>query len=96
MHGAAIGWDRIGVASMVAWGDGPGPSKAWLRSITVNRLRRYWESRAGRQMRADLDARLTEREDASSPLSRAWDQDHDRHVVGALLDLIRMEFQPAT
>lgn len=76
----------------------PGAFRAWLRAIAVNRLRTYWQSRRGPQGAggdAVLD-QLHQLEDPESPLSRAWDEEHDRHVIRCLLDLIRLEFQPAT
>ncbi len=76
----------------------PGAFRAWLRAIVVNRLRNYWESRRrahGTGGSTILD-QLNELEDPDSPLVRAWDEEHDRHVVGVLLESIRLEFLPAT
>ena len=39
---------------------------------------------------------LRQLEDPTSSLSRAWDEDHDRHVAQTLVESIRLEFQPAT
>ena len=75
-----------------------GAFRAWLRAIVVNRLRNYWEARRGAHGTGDsamLD-QLNQLEDPDSPLGRAWDEEHDRHVVGVLLESIRLEFQPAT
>ena len=76
----------------------PGAFRAWLRAITVNRLRSHWQSRRGpRAAGGDVVLeQLHQLEDPDSPLSRAWDEEHDRHVVTTLLDAIRLEFQPAT
>jgi RNA polymerase sigma-70 factor, ECF subfamily len=77
----------------------PGAFRAWLRAITVHRLRRYWEKRGGqRAVTGDpkqCDA-LTQLADPASDLSRAWDEEHDRHITRTLLESIRLEFQPAT
>jgi RNA polymerase sigma-70 factor (ECF subfamily) len=35
-------------------------------------------------------------EDPHSDLSRRWDEEHDRHVLGRLLEAIRPDFAPAT
>jgi RNA polymerase sigma-70 factor (ECF subfamily) len=77
----------------------PGAFRAWLRSVTVHRLRASWQSRrAGSPAVGGDEAldRLRNLEDPDSPLSRAWDDEHDRHVTRTLLDAIRLEFQPAT
>ena len=77
----------------------PGAFRAWLRSVTVNRLREYWKSRRGGLQAAGGEgalARLLQLEEPESPLARAWDDEHDRHVAQALLDSIRLEFQSAT
>jgi RNA polymerase sigma-70 factor, ECF subfamily len=77
----------------------PGAFRAWLRTITLHRLRRYWEKRDGRPA-ATGDPRqreaLAQLADPASALSRAWDEEHDRHVTRTLLASIRLEFQPAT
>jgi RNA polymerase sigma-70 factor (ECF subfamily) len=76
-----------------------GAFRAWLRTITVHRLRAYWDRRgaqpaaAGKVDRSDVLAQLA---DPASALSRAWNEEHDRHVTKTLLASIRLEFQPAT
>lgn len=72
-----------------------GAFRAWLRRITVNRLRAYWDRRAAGAGTAPPDA-LATLADPSSPLSRAWDEEHDRHVTRALLASIRLEFESAS
>src|SRR5262249_21126285 len=74
----------------------PGAFRAWLRSITVNRLRAAWRSRRPAAGGDAVSEQLQQLEDPASPLSRAWDEEHDRHVVTTLLDAIRRQFQPAT
>jgi RNA polymerase sigma-70 factor (ECF subfamily) len=39
---------------------------------------------------------LDQLEDPSSDLSRRWDQEHDRHVLERLLELIEPDFRPDT
>ena len=76
-----------------------GAFRAWLRAITVHRLRAYWEKRdarlavTGDRKTSEALAQLT---DPASELSRSWDEEHDRHVTARLLASIRLEFQPAT
>jgi len=77
----------------------PGAFRAWLRMITVHRLRAYWERRDSRPPAKggpDQQEALAQLADPTSALSQAWDLEHDRHVTQTLLDSIRLEFQPAT
>jgi RNA polymerase sigma factor (sigma-70 family) len=76
-----------------------GAFRAWLRTITVHRLRAYWEKRASQPSVTgdpDLSEALTQLTDPTSTLRRSWDDEHDRHVTKHLLASIRLEFQPAT
>lgn len=74
---------------------GAGAFRAWLRAITVNRVRSFLRSRrpVGGDMAADFLARL---EDPHSDLSRQWDEDHDRQVLDRLLRLVEPDFTPQT
>jgi RNA polymerase sigma factor (sigma-70 family) len=76
-----------------------GALRRWLRTITVNRLRHYWRSRGSRPLAVGGSAFehvLHQLEDPDSPLSRSWDEQHDRHVLGKLLEMVRPDFEPAT
>jgi len=76
-----------------------GAFRCWLRIITVHRLRAYWQARERRPRPIsgeDLACVFDQLIDPSSPLSRAWDEEHDRHVVQMLLARIRDEFHGAT
>ena len=76
-----------------------GAFRRWLRTITVNRLRTFWRGHRARPTASgggNLDTLLQQLEDPDSDLSRQWDEEHDRHVAGRLLDLIRPEFEPST
>jgi RNA polymerase sigma-70 factor (ECF subfamily) len=76
----------------------PGSFRAWLRIITINRLRELWRDRHRRPQAIGhtADSVLSQLEDPASELSRQWDQEHDQHVVRRLLDLIEPEFTPPT
>jgi RNA polymerase sigma-70 factor (ECF subfamily) len=76
----------------------PGAFRRWLRTIAVNRLRTFWRARGPRGVGGDPSReQLMDRlEDPDSDLSRLWDEEHDRHVVRRLLELIEPEFEPAT
>jgi RNA polymerase sigma-70 factor (ECF subfamily) len=79
-----------------------GSFRAWLRQITVNRVRGCLNGRRRRPRQvaaagdADADDFLTRLEDPEGDLSLQWDDDHDRHVFGKLLALVRPDFQPVT
>jgi RNA polymerase sigma-70 factor (ECF subfamily) len=70
-----------------------GAFRAWLRKITVHRVRRYW--RDGRPTAAQL-SEVSDLEDPRSALSRLWDAEHDRHVVRSLLEEVRPDFDDTT
>jgi RNA polymerase sigma-70 factor (ECF subfamily) len=77
-----------------------GSFRAWLRQVTVNRVREHWRQR-GRQPRvglgdADGETFLSRLEDPSSDLAAQWDREHDRQVFNRLLETVRADFQPAT
>jgi RNA polymerase sigma-70 factor (ECF subfamily) len=77
----------------------PGAFRRWLRTVTVNRVRGFWRARQSRPMAvgdSPFEAVLDQLEDAHSDLSRRWDEEHDRHVVRRLLELLEPEFEPAT
>jgi RNA polymerase sigma-70 factor (ECF subfamily) len=76
-----------------------GSFRAWLRQITVNRIRAYSKAlrkqpRAGLGQESEL--LLEQLEDASSDLARQWDRDHDRHVFQKLQAQVQPDFEPRT
>lgn len=72
-----------------------GSFRAWLRQITVNRIRSYCKTRR-QQPGAAVDALLAQLEDSNSELARRWDEEHDRHILQALLGVVQADFEPAT
>ena len=69
-----------------------GAFRAWLRGIAVNLLREFWRARPG----PAADSALDQVRDPDGGLSCLWDEQHDRHVLHALMDLVRPEFsEPA-
>jgi RNA polymerase sigma-70 factor, ECF subfamily len=77
-----------------------GSFRAWLRGITVNRIRGYWRARK-KQPLVGLDSSATEDfldrlADPAGELATQWNRDHDQHVVNHLLAAVRGDFQPAT
>jgi RNA polymerase sigma-70 factor (ECF subfamily) len=76
-----------------------GAFRRWLRTITVNRLRTFWRSRQPVPVatgESDSSSILDQLEDPESRLSRLWDEEHDRHVMRRLLELIEPEFESST
>src|SRR5262249_26379023 len=73
-----------------------GAFRRWLRGITVTRLRAFWRPRSARPFGADAQKVLEQLADPDSALSRLWDEEHDRHVVARLLELLEPEFEPVT
>jgi RNA polymerase sigma-70 factor (ECF subfamily) len=74
----------------------PGAFRRWLRTITVNQLRSFWRVRRPQTLTPEAEQALDRLEDPASDLSRLWDEEHDRHVVGRLLEWIRAEFEPTS
>ncbi|MBX9579361.1 MAG: sigma-70 family RNA polymerase sigma factor [Gemmataceae bacterium] len=76
-----------------------GAFRGWLRTVLANRVRHHRRTR-GRAPDAagggGHDRLLADLEDAGGALSAAWDVEHDRHVAGRLLALIRGEFEVTT
>jgi RNA polymerase sigma-70 factor (ECF subfamily) len=69
-----------------------GAFRAWLRGITVNLLLEHWRSRP----QPGSEAFLEQLVDPNASLSRQWDEQHDRHVLHALMELVRPEFAENT
>jgi RNA polymerase sigma-70 factor (ECF subfamily) len=69
-----------------------GAFRAWLRGIITNLLREFWRARPG----PDVGARLEQLSDPDAGLSRLWDEQHDRHVLHTLMQMVRPEFTDAT
>jgi RNA polymerase sigma-70 factor (ECF subfamily) len=77
-----------------------GSFRAWLRRVTVNRIRNYWRERA-RRPQVGLQGSETENflgllEDPTSDLAAEWDREHDRHAFDRLLAIVQPDFQPET
>jgi RNA polymerase sigma-70 factor (ECF subfamily) len=76
-----------------------GAFRCWLRTIAYNYSCDYWKSPAHRVSAAGNDtaaAAFALLEDPDSPLNRFWDEEHDRYVLRCLLELVEIEFEPAT
>jgi RNA polymerase sigma-70 factor, ECF subfamily len=76
-----------------------GSFRAWLRQITLNRIRTFQKA-LGKRPRAgggeDIAQALAQLADPASDLVQQWDQDHDRHVFEKLLALVKPDFNAST
>ncbi len=79
-----------------------GSFRNWLKKITINCCRRYWEDKnrqvpTTKSLHLDPEFNLlNELEDPKSELSQLWDQEHDRYVFDRILQLIKNEFEERT
>jgi RNA polymerase sigma-70 factor, ECF subfamily len=75
-----------------------GSFRAWLRQVTVNKIRRYLSKRRRRQavgLTPD-DKFLEKLSDPNDELAREWDRDHDEHVTRMLLAIVQRDFSAKT
>jgi RNA polymerase sigma-70 factor (ECF subfamily) len=76
-----------------------GAFRSWLRTIVCSRTTDYWRA-TGTSAQASggsgATAALQQIADPDSDLNRRWDEEHDRYVIGCLLDLVEEEFTPTT
>ena len=76
-----------------------GAFRSWLRTIVCSRTTDYWRA-IGANTQASggsgATAALQQIADPDSDLNRQWDEEHDRYVLGCLVDLVEGEFEPAT
>jgi RNA polymerase sigma-70 factor (ECF subfamily) len=76
-----------------------GAFRRWLRTIAVNCVRDFWKRQRTRPRAtgdSDFLRVLEQLEDPDSALSRLWDEEHDRHVMQRLLEMIRPQFTAPT
>jgi RNA polymerase sigma-70 factor (ECF subfamily) len=76
-----------------------GSFRAWLRQITVNRIRAFCKTRRKQPLAMggpETDQLLAQLADPTSDLARQWDQDHDKHVFQKLLAIVEGDFAPIT
>src|SRR5262245_23466587 len=75
-----------------------GAFRSWLRTIVCSRTIDYWRAaRAGAPASGSgAAAALQQIVDPDSEQNRRWDEEHDRYVLGCLLDLVEREFEPTT
>lgn len=79
-----------------------GAFRNWLKTMTANRCRRYWDWKKRQLPLADankLDSSFTVLDhiaDPKSELSKLWDEEHDQFVMRKALELVKHEFDETT
>ncbi len=76
-----------------------GAFRAWLRQITVNRIRTFSRARQKQPLAGlghEADQLLAQLADPNSDQARQWDRDHDKHVSQKLLAIVQADFEPST
>ncbi len=75
-----------------------GAFRAWLRGVTVNRLRELGRQRKYTPLAggSEFALHLEQLADDHSQQSQKWDREHDQHVVNQLLKRIAGDFEATT
>ena len=76
-----------------------GAFRSWLRTIVCSRTTDYWRAAVASTQASGgsgATAALQQIADPDSDLNRQWDEEHDRYVLGCLLNLVEEEFEPST
>lgn len=76
-----------------------GAFRSWLRTILVNRVKRFWRSRRNQPVAtgtSSIDEKLNQLQDEASELSQIWNREHDDHVLKRLMRVIRPQFATQT
>ncbi len=75
-----------------------GSFRAWLRQVTVNRVRVFKRQHFRQPAMAgdQTDGFLDQIADSNSVLARQFDQEHDKHVCDSLQSAVRSDFDQST
>jgi len=75
-----------------------GSFRAWLRQVTVNRVRVYRRQhfRQPAMARDQTDGYLDQIADSNSVLAKQFDQEHDKYICATLLAAVRPDFNQET
>ena len=75
-----------------------GSFRAWLRQVTVNRVRVYRRQhfRQPAMARDQTDGYLDQIADSNGVLAKQFDQEHDKHICATLLAAVRPDFNQET
>ena len=70
----------------------PGAFRAWLRTVTSNRLRNHWRKEKARPRSIDFAELANQLEDEHSQRSILWDKEHNEFILSYLLRLVSRQF----
>jgi RNA polymerase sigma-70 factor (ECF subfamily) len=75
-----------------------GSFRAWLRKVTVNKVRTHLKQRNRRAgARQDLTDQFLDRLEApNGDLAQEWDKEHDQYLLEKLLTIVQPDFDPMT
>ncbi|HLJ96496.1 MAG TPA: sigma-70 family RNA polymerase sigma factor [Gemmataceae bacterium] len=76
-----------------------GAFRAWLRQITLNRIRAFCKARRKQPVAGlhdEAEQLLAQLADSDSNLAQQWDREHDRHVFQKLVAVVQPDFEPKT
>src|SRR5262249_25575015 len=76
-----------------------GAVRSWIRTIVCSRHHDYWRDTVARTPASGgsgATAALQQIADPDSDLNRQWDEEHDRYLLGCVLNLVEEEFEPPT
>jgi RNA polymerase sigma-70 factor (ECF subfamily) len=75
-----------------------GAFRNWLRTITINKIRANWKkkNRLPIAQGQEMEQVLNQFADPKGELAERWNQEHDHHLFGQLLEKVRSEFNSKT
>jgi len=75
-----------------------GAFRSWLRTIVSHHVCNYWRSpaRQGAAGSPGAAEAIKHLKDPDSGLNRCWEEEHDRYLLRCLLEMMELEFEPAT
>lgn len=76
-----------------------GSFRGWIRRITLNRIRNSQKSKRRRPLAGGgngIDHLISQLEDENSDLVKAWDNEHDKHVLNKLMEMVQSRVKPVT
>ncbi len=76
-----------------------GAFRNWLRTITYLCLKEHWKARSANPAGvggSDLQVLIAELADPDSQTSQIWNQEHDRFIMGKLLEQLQDQFDART
>ena len=79
-----------------------GAFRSWLKTIAINRCRRYWDWKkkqvplSSTNEQANEIQLLNELSDPESTMSKNWDREHDQYVLQKIVAMVENQFDSRT